>query len=230
MFCRRQNIPLRGHREGCSTINPGNFKVLLKFRVDSGDKLLEDHLETGPWNASYTSKTIQNEIISIIGETIQNKILNEVCEGGKVFSVIADEARDISNKEQMPLIIRYVDKHYKIHGKFIAFLECGSTRGEDIAKLIETKCLELQLDMNMCRGQGYDGAGNMAGYCNRAAKVISTKFPKAVYFHCSSHKLNLCVANSCKLRSIENMMGIITTLAIFLKLFTETTKVYERTC
>lgn len=90
LFCGRQNIPLRGHREGSSTINPGNFKALLKFRVDSGDKLLQDHLETGPQNASYTSKTIQNEIISIIGETIQNKILNEVHEGSKVFSVIAD--------------------------------------------------------------------------------------------------------------------------------------------
>ena len=45
-------------------------------------------------------------------------------------------------------------------------------RGEGKAKLIETKCLELQLDMNMCKGQEYDGAGNMAGYCNVAVKVI----------------------------------------------------------
>ena len=60
LFCGRQNIPLRGHREGSSTINPGNFKALVKFRVDSGDKLLQDHLETGPRNATYTSKNIQN--------------------------------------------------------------------------------------------------------------------------------------------------------------------------
>ena len=46
----------------------------------------------------------------------------------------------------------------------------------DIANLIETKCLELQLDMNLCQGQGYDGAGNMAGCCNGAAKIISTKY------------------------------------------------------
>ena len=65
--------------------------------------------------------------------------------------------------------------------------------------LIKTKCLEVKLDMNMYREQGY-GAGNMAGYCNGATKVISTEYPKVIYFHCSSHKLNLCVA---KLRSIE---------------------------
>jgi len=169
LFCGRKNIPLRGHHEGMSTINLGNFKALLKFRVDSGDKLLQDYLETGPKNATYTSNTIQNDIISLVGEAIQKRILNQVHEGSKVFSVIADEARDISNKEQMSLIIKYVDKHHKIHESFIAFVECGSTRGEDIANLIETKCLQLKLDMNMCRGQGYDGAGNMAGYCNGAA-------------------------------------------------------------
>ena len=76
-------------------------------------------METGPRNATYTSKTIQNEIISVIGEAIQAKILNEVHEGSKLFSVIANETRDILNKEQMPLIIRYVDTHYNIHEKFI---------------------------------------------------------------------------------------------------------------
>lgn len=53
-----------------------------------------------------------------------------------MLSVIADEARDISNKEYMPLIIRYADKHINIHEKFIAFVECGSTRGEDVPKLL----------------------------------------------------------------------------------------------
>ena len=33
------------------------------------------------------------------------------------------------------------------------------TRGEDIAKLIETKFLELQLYMNLCCRQEYDSAG-----------------------------------------------------------------------
>ena len=82
--------------------------------------------------------------------------------------------------------------------------------------------------MNLCLQQGYNGAGNITGCCNGAAKVVSTKYPKAVcYFHCSSHKLNLCVANSCKLRSIENMMGIITQ---FFQSFTKTTEVFGRTC
>lgn len=175
LFCGQQNIPLRrGHREDISSTNPGNFKALLKFRVEAEDNLLKNHLETSAKNARYTSKVIQDDIINVIGEYIQGKILSEVQEGSKVFSIIADEARDISNKEQMSLIVRYVDSHPVIHESFIAFVECNGTSGEDIANLIETKCVNtLKLDMNMCRGQGYDGAGNMAGHCSGAAKLIA---------------------------------------------------------
>ncbi|XP_066914987.1 uncharacterized protein [Clytia hemisphaerica] len=72
VLCARQNIPMRGHRDDSKHIddasnNPGNFQELLKFRVDSGDVVLKDHLENCPKNASYRSKTIQNEILSCIG-------------------------------------------------------------------------------------------------------------------------------------------------------------------
>ena len=38
LFGAQQNIALRGHRESS---NPGNFRALLKFRVDSGDEILK---------------------------------------------------------------------------------------------------------------------------------------------------------------------------------------------
>ena len=56
------------------------------------------------------------------------------------------------------------------------------------ANLIESTCNKLSLDMIMCRGQVYDGAGNMAGVCSGAAKIIHSKFPKLFYFHYASHK------------------------------------------
>ena len=47
IFCGKQNIPLRGHRDDAkylskSNINPSNFQALLDFRIDSGNKVLED--------------------------------------------------------------------------------------------------------------------------------------------------------------------------------------------
>lgn len=37
ILCGRRNFGLRGHRDGEDSKNPGNFKALLDFQVDSGD-------------------------------------------------------------------------------------------------------------------------------------------------------------------------------------------------
>jgi hypothetical protein len=108
IFCGKQNLALRGHYEQSSTIkNSGNFLELLKFRAESGDVILQNHLKFAPKNATYKSAPIQNEIIAIIGKWIQRKILISLNQGSSYFAILADEARDSSNKEQMPIIIRY---------------------------------------------------------------------------------------------------------------------------
>ena len=66
LFCGHQNI---GHRDSASSnsANQGNFKALLSFRVDSGDDALKAHLS---FHSTYTSNTIQNELILTIGKWI----------------------------------------------------------------------------------------------------------------------------------------------------------------
>ena len=104
VFCGCQNVALRGHRDNISDMeknaleNPGNFWALLKFRVDAGDTVLQDHLATGSRNATYTSPPIQNQLIDIICNQIRCKILDKV-KAAKWSTVIADEVTDISNKE-----------------------------------------------------------------------------------------------------------------------------------
>lgn len=116
----------------------------------------------------------------------------------------------------MPLIIRYVDRNTEIQESFLEFIECKEgTTGQQCTVLNESACQMLGLDIGMCRGQGYDGAANMGGKSKGAASIICSKFPKALYFHCTSHKLNLCIARSCKLNSVMNMMDTITCLANF---------------
>lgn len=61
----------------------------------------------------------------------------------------------------------------------------------------------------------WTGAGNMAGVTKGASTLIRAIYPKALYFHCAAHKLNLCVAHSCKPTSISNMMSSISALSNF---------------
>ena len=74
LLCGKQNISLRGHRDAFfkddSASNKGDFLAILQLMA-SNDSVLQAHLNSCLGNASYTSKTIQNEIIEIIGDQIR---------------------------------------------------------------------------------------------------------------------------------------------------------------
>jgi len=114
IFCGRQNIALRGHRDDgeitCddgSSVQEGNFRALLKFRMNSGDESLSTHLRETGKNSTMVSKTTQEQIIRLCGKYISDIIINEV-KDAVYFSVLADETTDVSTKEQMALVLRYV--------------------------------------------------------------------------------------------------------------------------
>ena len=90
ILCGQQDFALRGHRDDSryldTSLNPGNFQVLLNFRIDSGDSVLKAHFETCPKkNATYRSKTVQNELIECCGDHIRDNILAEIKEAEFFF-------------------------------------------------------------------------------------------------------------------------------------------------
>ncbi|KAL5502237.1 hypothetical protein EMCRGX_G008978 [Ephydatia muelleri] len=127
---RRQGIAFRGHRDDCPDVqddpngNHGNFLALLNFRIQAGDRVLEEHLKNSASNALYTSKTVQNELIVICGDIIRNKILAKVRQA-KYFSIIADEATDVAtdvaNDEQLSICICYGEEglSVKLQGRYV---------------------------------------------------------------------------------------------------------------
>ena len=210
-FCGRQGIALRGHRDDSLAVsenpesNHGNFLALLHFRAQAGDLVLKEHLSSASGNALYTSKTIQNEVIGICVDLIRNSILKDArCAG--YFSVIADEATDIANHEQLAVSLRFV-KNGLPCDKFLGFHRCVTgVSGQALADNILKMLAEWQLQPHLLRGQAYDGAGAMAGKTKGVATRISEKYPKALYTHCEAHRLNLCVVKCCSIREINNMM------------------------
>lgn len=155
IFCGRQNIALCGHRElsnlhkqNESGNNPGNFQALLQLQIECGDSILKEHVTNGPKNAKYSSRTVQNELIAAVGQYMQQKIVTEVKEA-KYISVCADEAIDASNKEQLPLVLCFVDAEGQAREEFIEFVLCDTgTSGRAIAEKILQK---LSLDAQYLR-------------------------------------------------------------------------------
>ena len=216
----QQNIALRGHRDDSkdySSSHAGNFQALLRYRGRGGDPTLIDHFRTAKKNATYRSKTTQNKLIKICGKQIQGKIVSEITNSSSpVYSVLADEAADCGNKEQMPIVIRYVDSSKEINERFIKYVECEEgVTGEALAKYVEETLAEVGLPLGNCRGQGYDGASSMSSKARGVSGRILRKNPKALYVHCSSHRLNLVVAKACTLPVVRNMLGQAKKIASF---------------
>ena len=92
ILCGHQAFALRTHLDHGSvmieddSVNHGNFQALLRFRVYAGDQVLKEHIETASLNATYTGKEIQNQIISVCGDTIQNRILVKIHKANFFFS------------------------------------------------------------------------------------------------------------------------------------------------
>lgn len=61
-----------------------------------------------PANATYCSKDSQNELLESCADAIKENIVKEIKTAG-MYTVIVDEARDISRAEQMSVCIRYVE-------------------------------------------------------------------------------------------------------------------------
>ena len=80
----------------------------------------------------------------------------------------------------------------------------------------------FDLDIQNCRGQGYDGANNMSSargvqghLLAENAKAIYIYIYIYIYIHCNSHILNLCIVGACSLPPICNMNSTITESAFF---------------
>lgn len=63
------------------------------------------------------------------------------------------------------------------------------------------------------RGQGYDGAANMAGKYRGVQARIREVVPGAVYTHCKAHNLNLSIIHACKEPLVRNVMNTIQEIA-----------------
>ena len=101
LLCGKTNQALRDEKQG-------NFKDLIEFRIDSGDVKLKEQIERADKNMTYLSKTNQNQLIGATSKFIRNAILTNINNGSRFYSIMADEATDISNKEQLSVIVRYV--------------------------------------------------------------------------------------------------------------------------
>ena len=146
-------------------------------------------------------------MILLMGQTILKEIIANV-KDTLWYSLIANEATDVSHTEQLSITIRWVDKEYQAHKDMLGIKELRDTKAISIHHEIKDVLIGCSLPVSQCRGQAYDGASNMSGVRNGVQAIFKCEEPQALYVHCLVHNLmNLCVQGISKVCTlIRNTM------------------------
>ncbi|XP_020266811.1 zinc finger MYM-type protein 1-like [Asparagus officinalis] len=187
-----QEIPFRGHDEKSSSSNRGNFFEFLDVLAMENDELSKAIVKA-PKNAKYTSHDIQKQILYVFSVRLKNAIREEI--GVAKYCIIIDETRDESKKEQMSIVLRFVDTNGFIQERFFWLAHVSDTAALTLKNAIYSALAHYNLDVQNIRGQGYDGASNIRGEFNGLQALIMKDCKIAYYVHCFAHRLQLALRN-----------------------------------
>ena len=223
-FLGRLGLALRGHRDSGDLLMPqsnsseidytqGNFRATLQFMASCNDKVIYEHISTAGRNSTYISPRIQNDLLEAIGVFFQKRIVHEVKEA-RFFSLLADETTDVSIKEQLTICLRYV-RDDSICERFFAFREATDLTGGGLAAQLLATLTDAGIPVSGMVGQGYDGAAAMSGHKSGVQKHIRERCPAAMYVHCISHCLNLCLMKAGQVTGIKKAVTLMHEIAVF---------------
>ena len=190
-YLGRQGLAFRGHDETETSDNKGNFVELLDTMSET-DACLKAKMERR--YGHYSSHEYQNDLIRVFGERIEQVIVAEIIEA-RFFAILVDETKDISKKEQLAVIIRYVHQCC-IKERVIGTYHMKHLDAVSLSKFIYEKVVSIGLDWNYCVAQCYDGASVMSGWANGVQAKIREHAPHAIYIHCHAHRLNLVLVKT----------------------------------
>ncbi|XP_042396865.1 zinc finger MYM-type protein 1-like [Zingiber officinale] len=190
-FLLLQGLPFRGHDESSTSSNRGNFLELLKWYSSECPEVAAVVGMNAPGNNQMIAPKIQKQLVNACAVETTNAILADL--GDRWFTLLLDEARDCSVKEQMAVVIRYVNKHGEVIERFMAVVHVATTTAACLKEAIDSLFAKYSLSVARLRGQGYDGASNMSGEFNGLKSLIMKENPYALYVHYFALQLQLVV-------------------------------------
>ncbi|XP_019087365.1 PREDICTED: zinc finger MYM-type protein 1-like [Camelina sativa] len=186
-----QGLPFRDHDESDESANRGNFLELLKYTAGQNEVVKKVVLNNAPKNNQMTSPPIQKDIVHCFAEEVTKSIIEEI--DNDVFGLLVDESTDVSYKEQMAVVFRFVDKYGIVKERFVGVIHVKETSSLSLKCAIDSLFAMYGLSMKKVRGQGYDGASNMKGEFNGLRSLVLKESSSAYYVHCFAHQLQLVV-------------------------------------
>ncbi|XP_021631800.2 zinc finger MYM-type protein 1-like [Manihot esculenta] len=189
-----EGLPFRGHDESAESLHRGNFLEHISWVCKREENVNKVMGKNAPGNNQLTSPTIQRDIIECCAMETRKIILNEL--GEKKFALLVDEARDCSVKEQMSLVLRFINDKGMVLECFLGLVHVNETSAKVLKNAIDSFFAKHDLSLAKLRGQGYDGAANMSGEFNGLKTLILKENKNAHYIHCFAHQLQLVIVTA----------------------------------
>ncbi|XP_008232023.1 PREDICTED: zinc finger MYM-type protein 1-like [Prunus mume] len=195
-YLANQALAFRGQDEFVDSSNRGNFVEILKSFARMNIEVEKVALDKALHNVQYIAHDIQKQILHIFATKVKKKICTEL--GKNKYCILVDELLDESSKEQMAIILRFVDCDGFIREHFFDIVSVVDTNAltlkQEICKVLDNNGILVE---NM-RGQGYDGASNMRGSWNGLQSLFLQDCPYAYYVNYFAHRLQLALNGAAK--------------------------------
>nr|XP_009783286.1 PREDICTED: uncharacterized protein LOC104231920 [Nicotiana sylvestris] len=111
-YLLKEGMSFQGHDERETSTRRGNFLDLLKWYADKKDDIKKVVLENAPKNDIMICPSIQKDIVSSCAKETLKAIVEDL--NGDYFGILVNESKDVSHKEQMALVLCYVNKEGKL--------------------------------------------------------------------------------------------------------------------
>ena len=190
LYLGKQGLPFRENNESRNSKNRGNFLELFNVFCEAN---MKERLASR--YGHNTSPKYQSNLISSIAKCTRQKILNKINPLG-LFTIMVDETKDKSKKEQMVIVLRFLDSDMNIYKKSIGCFHMLISNADSLSKKNIDTVLDNKLDLQNCVAQCYDSVNVMSSIHSGVQERILNVVPHAIYIHCYAHRLNLCLVHT----------------------------------
>lgn len=146
---------------------------MLRFLPGDDDALVQDWLKK---QNKYTSHEIQNELLKIMAHHVLRDVADHL-QKSPFLSIMIDETTDVSNQEQVTIVMRRVDEDLEVYEGFLGLYQVASISVDSLTAVIKDIMTRLNLSMIKLHGQCYDGCNTMSGARSGVAKRITDEEP-----------------------------------------------------
>ena len=94
----------------------------------------------------YTSHDIQNELVKIMAHTVLRKIADHL-QKSPYLTIMIDETTDVSNREQVAIVMRRVDEEFEVSEEFLGVYHVQSIGADSLTAVIKDTLVRMNLSI-----------------------------------------------------------------------------------